>query len=52
MQAAQQSQPKLGGEEGELFPMLASLARYQQDPLSLCDTLKKPDTPTGEEFCS
>ena len=52
MQAAQQPQQESGGEKRELFPMLASLARHQQDHLSLCDTLKKPDTPTGKECCN
>ena len=48
MQAAQQLQREPESREGELFPMLASLEPYQQDPLGICETLEKPDTPTGE----
>ena len=51
MQAAQQLQQEPESRERELFPLLASLAPYQQDPLGVHETLKKPDTPTGEE-CS
>lgn len=47
MQVAQQLQQEPERQERELFPMLASLAPYQHDPLGICETLEKPDTPTG-----
>ncbi len=48
MQAAQELQQEPERRERELFPMLASLAPYQQDPLGICEILEKPDTPTGK----